>query len=161
MAKSKNPWYKKEKTIFLSIIINLILFIIILYLLFAGKFDVRFTATEFFLAVLNIVLFIWGVIQLRDFQNQEKALKNKVRLWHKHIEGIKNALLQLSQNPQSFNDKTDIASAINMVAQSASSLDDSFAEDRFYSDEEIKSRREENEKQFKKMLNKFKTPANS
>lgn len=147
-----------QNWLYLSVLGNIVLLIVLVYLLASNKFEVKLTPTETISILLNIILFIWGFIQLRDFQNQEIRLKNKVRIWHKHIEGIKNALLQLNQNPQNFTDKSDIASAANMIAQSASALDDSFAEDRFYTDDEIKDRREKSERSFKKLLNQFKKP---
>ena len=113
------------------------------------------TQTELFSIILNILLFIWGVAQLIYSRKEAEKVRGKVRVWHKSVEGIKNALLQIGQNPQGFTNKEDISASIQAVAQNAVSLDDSFAEDRFYKDDEIKARREKNEKEAKEFFKKL------
>lgn len=118
-----------------------------------------FSNTELFSIILNVILFIWGGLQLLSARKEEEKARGKIRIWHKHIEGIKNALLQIGQNPNKYTNKEDIASSVQAVAQNAVALDDAFAEDRFYKDEEIKARREIGEKEMKTLFKKLRRSA--
>ncbi len=113
---------------------------------------IQLSTTELFSLVLNIILFIWGIWQLVSARKQEENIKGRIRDWQNQAEGIKNALLQISQNPGQFTDKNDMAGAVLSAAQSAVTLEKIFVEERFHTDQEIKQKREAAEKDFKKLL---------
>jgi predicted permease len=144
---------KKSNWIVVSVVLNVLLFLGLVFIwLNSAPKEIKLSGTEIFSIFLNVILFTWGVVQLIDTKKEEEKSLSKVRIWHKHIEGIKNALLQISQNPNSYSNKTDISAAVNGIAQSAVALDDSFAVERFYKDIEIKEKREANEKETQAMF---------
>lgn len=59
-------------------------------------------------------------------------------------------------NPNNYTNKNDIASAIQSLAQVATSFDDSFVEERFYTESEVKQKREDTIKEQKKLFESFK-----
>jgi hypothetical protein len=101
---------------------------------------------------LNLVLSGLGIYQFVTSKKEEENTKSRVRDWQNHAEGVKNALLQISQNPSQYSDKGAVISAVSAVAQSAVTLDKVFVEERFYSDEDVKRKREEAEREIKDLF---------
>jgi hypothetical protein len=111
-----------------------------------------FSLKELISIGLNIALAAWGIYQLASAKKEEENTKSKVRIWQNQAEGIKNSLLGIAQNPQQFSGKEDIARATQVAAQSAVAFDQSFVEERFYTDQEVKEKRERAEEEFKLLL---------
>ena len=74
----------------------------------------------------------------------------------KNAEGLKNGLLGIAMNPNNYTDKNDIASALRSLSQVAASLDESFVEERFYTEKEVKQKREDSLKEQRKLFESFK-----
>jgi hypothetical protein len=106
----------------------------------------QFTSTELFSISLNIFLAFLGIVQIIVAKKEQEKDVAKVRIWHKQAEGIKESLLDISEHADKFGNKNEMASAVLMVAQNATSLDEAFAEDRFYNDADVKAKRETKEK---------------
>lgn len=104
---------------------------------------------------LNVVFAGITIYQIVSSKKEEENTKAKVKLWQKSAEGIKNGLLGIAMNPDKFTGKNDIASAVQSLAQVATSFDDSFVEERFYSEQEVKQKREDTEKEQKKLFESF------
>ncbi|PJA50833.1 hypothetical protein CO168_02935, partial [Candidatus Shapirobacteria bacterium CG_4_9_14_3_um_filter_36_12] len=86
---------------------------------------------------LNVVFASITIYQIVSSKKEEENTKAKVKLWQKSAEGIKNGLLGIAMNPDKFTGKSDIASAVQSLAQVTTSFDDSFVEERFYSEQEV------------------------
>lgn len=104
------------------------------------------------LGLVTIVSIVINIYQFFTSKEEKKNTKILVRAWQNQAEGLKNALLNISYNPNNFTNKQDVLSAINAVAQSAVSLDKAMAEERFYSEDEVKEKKEETEKEMKKLF---------
>ncbi len=107
--------------------------------------------------LLNIIFAGITIYQIVSSKKEEENTKSKVKLWQKSAEGIKNGLLGIAMNPDRFTGKNDIASAVQSLAQVATSFDDSFVEERFYTESEVKQKREDTEKEQKKLFESFRT----
>ncbi len=59
-------------------------------------------------------------------------------------------------NPNNYTNKNDIASVVQSLAQVATSFDDSFVEERFYTEKEVKEKREATIKEQRKLFESFK-----
>ena len=92
--------------------------------------------------VLNLFLAGLGIYQFIASKKEEENTKSKVKLWQKSAEGLKNGLIGIGVNPNNFTNKNDIAAAVQSLSQVASSFDESFVEERFYSEKEVKDKRE-------------------
>ena len=108
--------------------------------------------------ILNLVLAGLGIYQFVASKKEEENTKSKVKLWQKSAEGLKNGLIGIAVNPNNFTNKTDIAAAVQSLSQVASSFDESFVEERFYSEEEVKEKRETALKEQKKIFQSFQKP---
>jgi hypothetical protein len=104
--------------------------------------------------IVAIILSLLNIYQFFTGKEKDQTIKGLVRSWQNHAEGIKNALLQLSLTPghQLSNDK--MYGSIQVLSQQAVALDKALREQRFYDDNEIKKKLEENEEQFKALLQK-------
>lgn len=74
---------------------------------------------------------------------------------------IKNGLINIAFNQNNFSNKNDIAAAIQSLSQVATSLDDSFVEERFYTEKEVKDKRESTIAEQKKLFNLSASPSMS
>ena len=105
--------------------------------------------------ILNLVLAGLGLYQYIDSKEEEENTKSKVKLWQKAMEGLKNGLLGVAMNPNNYTNKNDVASAVQSLAQVASSLDESFVKERFYSEGKVKAKREKAEEERKELFNRL------
>lgn len=105
--------------------------------------------------ILNLILAGLGLYQYINSKKEEENTRAKVKLWQKAAEGLKNGLIHIAVNPNNFTNKTDIASAVQALSQTATSLDDSFVEERFYTEKEVKEKREETIRSQKKLFESF------
>lgn len=104
------------------------------------------------LGLITIISIAINIFQALSSRSEKHNTKLLVRVWQNQAEGIKNALLGIAYNPHNYSNKEDIASAVNAVAQSAVALDKAMTEERFYSDEEVKRKKEETEKEMQKLF---------
>ncbi|MFA7301431.1 MAG: hypothetical protein WC069_03920 [Candidatus Shapirobacteria bacterium] len=102
--------------------------------------------------VVGIILGTLNIYQFVTNQEKEKSTKALVRSWQNHIEGIKNALLQLSLTPGHLLSNDKMYGSIQVLSQQACALDKAMIEQRFYDDKEIKNKRDENESYFKEIV---------
>lgn len=109
------------------------------------------------LASFTLNLFFAGITiyQIVNTKKEEENTKAKVKLWQKTAEGLKNGLLGIAMNPNNFTNKSDIAAAVQTAAQVATSFDDSFVEERFYTEKEVKAKREATLAEQKKLFDSF------
>lgn len=105
---------------------------------------------------LNLVFAGITIYQIVSSKKEEENTKAKVKLWQKSAEGLKNGLLGIAMNPSNYTNKNDIASAVQSLAHVATSFDDSFVEERFYTEKEVKEKRETTMKEQKKLFDSFK-----
>lgn len=105
--------------------------------------------------VISLVFAGITIYQIVSSKKEEENTKAKVKLWQKSAEGLKNGLLGVAMNPNNFTNKNDIASAVQSLAQVATSFDDSFVEERFYTEKEVKEKRETTLKEQKKLFESF------
>lgn len=49
---------------------------------------------------------------------------------------LKNSLLSMSFNPDSYTEKKDVINGVSLIASNAAALNESLVQERFYSDEE-------------------------
>jgi len=106
--------------------------------------------------ILNIGLLIWGVIQMVTAKKEEENTQSELRNWHNQAEGIKNALLQIGQNPSQYSDKVDISNAVSAVSQSAVAFSKALEQRRLFTEEEVKKEIQDGRTETKRMLNQFK-----
>ncbi len=106
--------------------------------------------------VVNLVFAGITIYQIVSSKKEEENTKAKVKLWQKSAEGLKNGLLGIAMNPNNYTNKNDIASAAQSLAQVATTFDDSFIEERFYTESEVKQKREDTIKEQKKLFESFK-----
>ncbi len=99
-----------------------------------------------FYLIASISLTLLNILQF--FQNKEKTdtIRNLTRSWQNHAEGLKNSLLNIAYGSEKFTNKSDVAAAIEAVAQNAVALDKALIQQRFNSDKEVKKKIEESEK---------------
>lgn len=102
--------------------------------------------------IVTVFATLYGIYQKIIRDSERSTTKTLLGSWQNQAAGIKNALLGIGQNPNNFSDKKDIAAAVTSVAQSAVSLDQAMVENRFYTDKEIKSKREDGERETKEFL---------
>jgi hypothetical protein len=105
--------------------------------------------------VLGITSLFLAFLNIYQFFNNESEVKTKEFLltnWHNMTEGIKHALLQIAQNPQSFTDKQDIVNSVNVVAQVATSMAQAMEEQRFFSTKEVLQNRQEKQRKFEDQM---------
>lgn len=100
------------------------------------------------------------IYQVVSSKKEEENTKAKVKLWQKSAEGLKNGLLGVAMSSDNYTNKSDIASAIQSLAQVATSFDGSFVEERFYTEGEVKQKREDTMKEQEKLFESFKTSSN-
>lgn len=109
------------------------------------------------LAILTLILTILNIYQF--FQNQSES-KNKEFLltnWHNSMEGIRNALFQIVNNPSSFTNKHDVISAVNVLTQVISSNVQSMEEQRFFPGKKALLKRQERQEKFEKQMKELQT----
>jgi len=106
--------------------------------------------------VVNLVFAGITIYQIVSSKKEEENTKAKVKLWQKSAEGLKNGLLGIAMNPNNYTNKNDIASAAQSLAQVATTFDDSFIEERFYTESEVKQKREDTIREQKKLFESFK-----
>ncbi|GIW61210.1 MAG: hypothetical protein KatS3mg101_1187 [Patescibacteria group bacterium] len=108
-----------------------------------------YLALSIFLAILNIYQF---------FKNRSdvKILDGILTMLHNTSESLRNALLQISQNPDSFTDKKDVINTVGAVSQLASGMVQAIEEQRFYSSKkEAKQMRTKKQEEFQKKMSRI------
>lgn len=111
--------------------------------------------------LLNLLLAGIGLYQFISSKKEEENTKSKVKLWQKSAEGLKNGLINIAVSPDAFSNKNDIAKAVQSLSQIATSLDDSFVEERFYTEKEVKAKRESTIREQKKLFSFSASPSAS
>ncbi len=111
--------------------------------------------------VANLLFAGITIYQIVSSKKEEENTKAKVKLWQKSAEGLKNGILGVAMNANNYTNKNDIASAVQSLAQVATSFDDSFVEERFYTEKEVKEKRETTIREQKKIFESFKPVAQS
>jgi hypothetical protein len=115
------------------------------------------------LTLVAIGLFGWDIWQLsasrknKEIQLKEKQLHiSQVKIWQHFANGINHNLLMLSEairtNKLDKLKASEFGEVLKGIQASANALYTSLNEERLFTDEEIKQRQLDNEKQFKTML---------
>ena len=123
-----------------------------------------------FLTMVSIGLFGWDIWQLASSKkNEELQLKEKqlhkaqVKIWQHFANGISTNLLLISEairtNKLDNLKAQEFGEITKAIQASANALYTSLNEERLFSDEEIKQRQLEREKQFQDMLSVSKSPS--
>lgn len=72
---------------------------------------------------------------------------------HNTSESLRNALFQISQNPDVFTDKKDVITTVGAVSQLVSGMVQAIEEQRFYPNaKEIKQMRDKKQDEFKRQM---------
>ena len=116
------------------------------------EFEIKISFSTLVSLALNVALFIIGFYQLIAAKKEEENTKGKVRIWQNQAEGIKNALLAISQNSNNYDSKQSAISAASAVAQQAVAFEKSLVEERFFTDEEVKQNRITADKTFQELI---------
>lgn len=85
-------------------------------------------------------------------RKDKESTKSIIRSWQNQAEGIKNALLGISYSPKEFTRREDIAKSVQGIAQSVIALDKAMTEERFYTDKEVKVKKEKAEEETKNLF---------
>lgn len=109
--------------------------------------------------VLNLFLAGLGVFQYFDATKKEESARVMIRSWQNSIEGINNGLLAISQNPNYFTSKEDIAMSVGVAAQSTRALNDAMLQQRFYSDDQVRIQKEKSAEETRKLIESFRDNA--
>lgn len=109
--------------------------------------------------ILSIIFLIANVAQLVAYKYEQSLVikekeihKGQVKIWQHYAKGIQMGLFILSMGK--FSTVEDVKTSINSVHQEAQSLFDSLNEERLFTDQEIKDRQLQKEKETKDMLDK-------
>lgn len=154
------------KWLCLGIVGGLIAGLFIGFLLF--KKDVIVFEGDFFSwwsvvsTLIGIVFLIGNVgqhvalVKEKDLIQKEKEIhKSQVKVWQHYANGIQSALFLLAY--KGFNSVPDMKTAVEATQQVANSLYTSLNEERLFTDEEIKEKQLQKEKETKELLKRVET----
>ncbi len=93
----------------------------------------------------------------RDLIQKEKEIhKSQVKVWQHHADGIQRGLFSMVVGV--FSSTEDLREAVKSIYQNAQSLFTSLNEERLFTDEEIKAKQIQKEKDLKEMLDRASNP---
>jgi|GEM_PF-1824751 len=124
-----------------------------------AKIQITVDWLAIFSFILNLALAGLGIYQFVSSKKEEENTKSKVKLWQKFADGLKNGLIGIAVNPNNFTNKTVIAAAVSSLSQVATSFDESFVEERFYSEKEVKEKREKALEEQNRIFQSFHNPS--
>lgn len=107
--------------------------------------------------LLNIALSGLSLYQFLDSKKQEDNLKMVVRSWQNQAEGLSTSLTTIAFSPNNFSTKYDMAQAVSVASSYAYSLNQALAQQRFYTDTEVRTQKEESSKNMQQILNQYKS----
>lgn len=121
-------------------------------MLFMGNFVSWFSVVTF---IISIALLVWDFWQLASRKKEREIHKAQVKIWQHYASGINHALLTLGQNIEQgkYTSPKDVEQSVKLLQPVTYSLFTSLNEERLFTEEEIKERQLENEKQIKELLN--------
>jgi hypothetical protein len=83
--------------------------------------------------ILGTLLAILNIYQFFKNKSEVKILDGILTMLHNTSESLRNVLLQISQNPDSFTDKKNVITTVGTVSQLASGMVQAIEEQRFHS----------------------------
>jgi predicted transcriptional regulator len=95
------------------------------------------------LAVATLILTVLSIFQFFQKQSEVKTREFLLTDWHNTMEGLRNALFQIAQNPNRFSTKDDVVGSVNILAQIVSSMTQAMEEQRFFSTKQTLQNRQE------------------
>jgi hypothetical protein len=108
-----------------------------------------------FYLIVSLVLGILNIIQFFQRQNETQRFDNLLTNWHNLTEGLRNALMNITQNQDLFSNKSDIIASVGSIYQITSSMASAMEEQRFYPGQQAKIKRENAQKKFENNMKKF------
>lgn len=105
--------------------------------------------------VLSVIAIWQHINNLKQSHEKNAEIKAKEFLltnWHNISEGMKNALFQISQNPDKFSDKKDVLASVNILTQIVVSMTQAMEEQRFFSTDEVKEMRKKKQEEFARRM---------
>jgi hypothetical protein len=104
------------------------------------------------LAVATLILTVLSIFQFFQKQSEVKTREFLLTDWHNTMEGLRNALFQIAQNPNRFSTKDDVVGSVNILAQIVSSMTQAMEEQRFFSTKQTLQNRQEKQKKFETQM---------
>jgi len=108
--------------------------------------------------ILGVLFLIANVAQLVAYIKEKSLIlkekeihKGQVKVWQHHANGIRNGLFVITLGK--FSAVDDLRESVRAIQQDALSLYTSLNEERLFSDEEIKEKQIQNEKEIQERLN--------
>lgn len=100
------------------------------------------------LAIATLILTILNIYQFFQKQSEVKTREFLLTNWHNTMEGLRNALFQIAQNPNHFSSKEDVVGSVNILSQVVSSMTQAMEEQRFFSTKQTLQNRLDKQKKF-------------
>lgn len=129
-----------------------------------GTFSVDFFFWFSIVSTILGVVFVMGNVaqyvalaKEKDLIQKEKEIhKSQVKVWQHHADGIQRGLFSMVVGV--FSSTEDLREGVKSIYQNAQSLFTSLNEERLFTDEEIKAKQIQKEKDTKEMLDRARNP---